>query len=242
MRRTWTTIADGVRVTHAIRYTTASTLIDDGAVALLVDPALEPDELTALALDVRDLGVPVAGGVSTHAHWDHLLWPAGLPPVPRWISEPAAVAVQRQRAELTDQLGRLREALTPGFAEVSPVLGAVPGSVVPVPWSGPEALLVVHDGHSPGHAALWLPESRVLLAGDMLSDVEPPLPSSSENVAAYDAGLELLHPFVELARVLVPGHGSPTDRPLERWTTDRRYLDDLLAGRTPDDARVPPED
>ena len=242
MRRTWTTIADGVRVTRAIRYTTASTLIDDGTVALLVDPALEPDELAALSADAGDLGVPVVAGISTHAHWDHLLWPAGLPPVTRWTSQPAAAAVDQHRAELTGQLGRLREALAPGFARVTPVPGAVTGSVVPVPWPGPEALLVVHDGHSPGHAAVWLPASGVLLAGDMLSDVEPPLPESPENLAAYDAGLELLRPFVELARVLVPGHGSPTDRPMDRWITDRRHLDDLLAGRTPDDDRVPPTD
>jgi len=242
MRRTWISVADGVRVTHAILYTTASTLVDDGTCALLVDPALEPDELAALAADVRDLGVPVAGGVSTHAHWDHLLWPAGLPTAPRWVSEPAAAAVDEHRAELTGQLGRFQEALAPGFAQVTPVPGAGTGSVVPVPWPGPEALLVVHDGHSPGHAAVWLPASGVLLAGDMLSDVEPPLPESPENLAAYDAGLELLRPFVEQSRVLVPGHGSPTDHPMERWTTDRRYLDDLLAGRTPDDDRIAPED
>ena len=242
MRRTWTIVGDGVRVTHAVRYTTASTLIVDGTSALLVDPALEPDELAALAADVRDLGVSVAGGVSTHAHWDHLLWPAGLPSAPRWVSEPAAAAVDQHRAELTGGLGPLQQALAPGFAEVTPVRGAVTGTVVPVPWPGPEALLVVHDGHSRGHAAVWLPASAVLLVGDMLSDVEPPLPESPEHLAEYDAGLELLRPFVELARVLVPGHGSPTDRPMDRWITDRRYLDDLLAGRTPKDARVPPED
>jgi hypothetical protein len=36
----------------------------------------------------------------------------------------------------------------------------------------------------------------------------------------------------------VPGHGAVTTRPLERLDADRRYLDDVLHGRTPDDARI----
>ena len=37
--------------------------------------------------------------------------------------------------------------------------------------------------------------------------------------------------------MLVPGHGHPTDRPMERLDADRRYLDDVLAGREADDWR-----
>ena len=33
----------------------------------------------------------------------------------------------------------------------------------------------MHDGHAPGHGAVFLPESGVLIAGDMCSDVEIPL-------------------------------------------------------------------
>jgi hydroxyacylglutathione hydrolase len=44
-----------------------------------------------------------------------------------------------------------------------------------IPWDGPEARLIVHDGHAPGHGAVFLPGSGVLIAGDMCSDVEIPL-------------------------------------------------------------------
>jgi glyoxylase-like metal-dependent hydrolase (beta-lactamase superfamily II) len=80
----------------------------------------------------------------------------------------------------------------------------------------------------------------VLLAGDMLSDIEPPLPESPDNLAAYDAGLVLLRPFVESAAVLVPGHGTPTERPMDRWVADRRFLDAVAAGADPEDPRLPP--
>ena len=35
-------------------------------------------ELACLANDIRELGQPVVAGFSTHPHWDHLLWDAGL--------------------------------------------------------------------------------------------------------------------------------------------------------------------
>jgi hypothetical protein len=46
-----------------------------------------------------------------------------------------------------------------------------------------------------------------------------------------------LAPAVGAVHVLVPGHGHPTDRPMDRLDADRRYLDDVIAGRDPDDPR-----
>jgi glyoxylase-like metal-dependent hydrolase (beta-lactamase superfamily II) len=123
-----------------------------------------------------------------------------------------------------------------------PLLGirALDGDVVPDAFAGErdeEVRFVVHDGHAPGHTAVWLPERGVLVAGDMLSDIELPLPFSPDDLGAYLAGLDTLAPVVSLARVLVPGHGHATDRPLDRLDADRRYLDDVLHGRDPDDPR-----
>jgi glyoxylase-like metal-dependent hydrolase (beta-lactamase superfamily II) len=108
--------------------------------------------------------------------------------------------------------------------------GTAPGADEPVQ-------LVVHDGHAPGHTAVWLPERRTLLAGDMLSDIELPLPFNPDDLAGYLVALDALAPIVAKARVLVPGHGRPTDRPLDRLDADRTYLDAVLDGRDPDDSR-----
>ncbi|GMA23063.1 hypothetical protein GCM10025864_08220 [Luteimicrobium album] len=95
----------------------------------------------------------------------------------------------------------------------------------------------MHDAHAPGHAAVWLSGARVLLAGDMLSDVELPLPFDPDDLPAYLAGLDRLAPYVARARVVVPGHGRPTSDGAARLDADRRYLDALLAGRAPEDPR-----
>ncbi len=236
MTRTWTEVADGIRVCQARLYTTSSIVVAEHGRALLVDPALEPTELIDLAADLAAAGLRTAAGVATHAHYDHLLWHPDFGDAPRWASRPAAATAAEHRAELLEQLGPVPEWMAAEFGLVQALEGADCGSAVPVDWSGPEAVLVVHDAHSAGHAAVWLPAARVLLAGDMLSELELPLPGET-GLSAYDAGLGLLRPYVEQAAVLVPGHGHPTTDPMGRWTADRRYLDAVLDGRDPADPR-----
>lgn len=230
--------APGVLVATSRRMATTSTVAVHGRSALLVDPAWEPDELERLARELAARGLEVTAGVSTHPHHDHLLWHPAYGDAPRWAAPRAAAVVLDGRDHLLTQLG-------PGYpATVLEVFGRVrelPGGVVPDPF-GPDGggdpwEVVVHDGHAPGHLTLWAPERGVLVVGDMLSDVELPLPFDPDDLGAYLAGLDALAPYVARATVLVPGHGSPTARPLARLDADRRYLDAVLAGRDPDDAR-----
>ncbi|MDD9205450.1 MBL fold metallo-hydrolase, partial [Georgenia sp. 10Sc9-8] len=114
----------------------------------------------------------------------------------------------------------------------------VPPAARPVvPWPGPEALVLEHRAHAPGHAALWLPDPRVLVAGDMLSDTEVPLLdlTAADPLADYRAGLNVLAPFVARAAVLVPGHGHVAQGPAvrRRLTADLAYLDALTRGVPP---------
>ncbi len=78
----------------------------------------------------------------------------------------------------------------------------------------------------------------MLVAGDMLSDVELPMPAADETLERYAVGLEALRDAVRAARALVPGHGTVTGDPRARYEVDMRYLDDLLAGRVCDDPRI----
>jgi len=105
-------------------------------------------------------------------------------------------------------------------------------------WStaAAEVVPVTHHAHAPGHTALWLPGARVLIAGDMLSDVELPLLEQS-TLADYSAGLALLRPYVDQSLAIIPGHGSPAfgAAAADRWAADQRYLDGLHSPATPDD-------
>jgi glyoxylase-like metal-dependent hydrolase (beta-lactamase superfamily II) len=119
-------------------------------------------------------------------------------------------------------------------------LRVLDATLVPDPFLdgvGEEIEFVVHDGHAPGHTAMWMPERGVMCAGDMLSDIELPFPFFPDDLPAYLAGLDVLAPVVAKAKVLVPGHGHVTFQPMERLDADRFYLDEVLQGREPDDPR-----
>lgn len=226
-------VADGVLVLTSTVETTTSTIVVREGRALLVDPAWLPDELAAIADLLERRGLTVSAGFSTHAHHDHLLWHPRFGAAPRWASARTAELAVAERPALLEHMG-------PGW---SPELLALLGRVAPVdgphlpdPWG--EVEMVVHDGHAPGHTALWLPGREVLLVGDMLSDVELPLPFGPDDLDAYLAGLDRLAPYVARAAVLVPGHGHPTTEPLARLDADRRYLEAVVRDGDADDPRL----
>lgn len=234
--RELTEVADGVLVaTSSVMSTTSTVLAADGA-ALLIDPSWLPSELDALAdaLDAR--GLTVIGGFATHAHHDHLLWHDRFGRAPRWASRRTADLARDERAALLDQLGaEFPPPLADLMGRVEGVDAGIPSTSVPRGFA-PE--LVVHDGHAPGHTAVWLPEQRVLVAGDMLSDHELPLPFWPDDLEAYVAALDLLAPYAAQAAVVIPGHGTSGSDALARLDADRRYLDDVVAGRVPADPRM----
>ncbi|HJQ01204.1 MAG TPA: MBL fold metallo-hydrolase [Jatrophihabitans sp.] len=225
-------VAPGVLVATSRRDSTTSTVVVSGRSALLVDPAWEPDELVGIADAVEALGLRVGGGFATHAHYDHLLWHPRFGDGPRWASAGTVDRAAQQREQLVAELG-------PDWPpELAELVGRLQVAVNDLADTTTEpVMLLEHDGHCPGHTALWLAERRVLIAGDMLSDVELPLPHDPDDLAEYFKGLELLAPYVRQADVLIPGHGSPTDRPVRRLDSDRRYLDALIAGIEPADPR-----
>jgi len=226
-----------VGVTTSRRDLTTSTVIVCDRRALLVDPGWEPDELAWIAGDLAAAGIEVTAGFATHAHHDHLLWHPALGDAPRWAAPAAAALAAADRATLITSLGLdWPDELADLVGRVAGVPAAAGGIV---PWPGSEVRMITHDAHSAGHTALWIGAAQVLLAGDMLSDVELPLLETS-TPAAYLAGLAALLRYVERARVVVPGHGRPAvggPAARARWDADRQYLDALLAGRDPQDQR-----
>ena len=83
---------------------------------------------------------------------------------------------------------------------------------------------------------------RVLIAGDMLSDVLIPLldPRRPGQVDAYEAALDRLGEAAQQVDVLVPGHGAVAEGPevAARLAADRAYIDALRREVEPVDARL----
>jgi glyoxylase-like metal-dependent hydrolase (beta-lactamase superfamily II) len=200
---------------------------------LLVDPGWQQDELDELAGELSARGLHVVAGLATHAHHDHVLWHPDFGDVPRWASPDSVRIAGSHREQLIEALG---PQFSPEVLALTGRLAALPG--LDVPWLGPETDVILHNAHIVGHSAAWIADLGVLIAGDMLSDIELPLPDDSPNsLVDYRAGLEALAPYASVARFVIPGHGSVTTDGAERLAADLAYLDDLAAGRESADAR-----
>ena len=236
MRRL-TEITPGVLVgTSSFAETISTVVVGPGGGCLLIDPGVTVAELARLAAEVRELGLRPVAAWSTHPHWDHVLWSRELGSTPRYAT-PAAVAVtETQRAELA------REAQQSAPGHDIFLLGQVTAlDATVIPWDGPQARLIVHDGHAPGHGAVFLPATGVLVAGDMCSDVEIPLLdlATPDPLGDYRVGLERLA-AVAGVRHVVPGHGHVGDAGefRRRLAADDAYLDALARGEPFEDPRV----
>ncbi|MGM7421428.1 MBL fold metallo-hydrolase [Cellulosimicrobium sp. ES-005] len=239
-------VAPGVWVATAEIWTTTSTVViaPDGD-ALVVDPAVTVAEVEGLAAAVRARGWRVTAGFATHPHWDHVLWSPALGDAPRWATARTADATRRRRAAVLASA----DAAAPGHdPALVGTLTPLPRGARRVPWPvtapegpGPSGLgtvtVVEHDAHAPGHAALVVrtPHASVLVAGDMLSDVEVPLVDTDarDPVRVYRGALDALELAARDVDVLVPGHGSPAvgrAAVATRFAADRAYLDALDAG------------
>jgi glyoxylase-like metal-dependent hydrolase (beta-lactamase superfamily II) len=236
--RSFVEIAPDVFVGTAPKYTTTSTIVVRDGRAVIVDPAWTEADLDGIRDHLRATGLELAAGVSTHSHYDHVLWHPDFGDVPRWGSVRTFEDANKYRAEILESM---RGDIPDTWPHPVDGLRGLDGRFVPDPFangSEEEIEFILHDGHAPGHTAVWLPARGVVAVGDMLSDIELPMPFSPDDLDAYLDGLDRLADVVGRASVLVPGHGSVTTEPLARLDADRRYLDDVLHRRTPDDERM----
>ena len=230
-------VASGVFVATADFCTTTTTVVAaaDGG-CLVIDPAVTVADLAALASWLSAHGLRPVAGWSTHPHWDHVLWSRSLGDIVRYATPRAVEAAARGLSGLVSEM--LEAA--PGhdlslFARLEPLPGRQ------IPWNGPRALVLPHEAHAPGHGAVFLPETGVLVAGDMCSDIEIPLldTESADPFGGYRHGLGMLAGAGRV-RVVVPGHGHAGDAAefRRRVAADFAYLDAVEAGRDPGDRRL----
>jgi glyoxylase-like metal-dependent hydrolase (beta-lactamase superfamily II) len=234
-----TQITPEVLVATSEMYLTTTTVVaaPDGG-CLVIDPAITPADVAALAAELKARGLTPVAGFATHSHWDHVLWSAELGDVPRY----ASLGTTRAAVDRRDDILASAEQSAPGHeAGLTGRLTPLPAGRAAVPWAGPLAQVVIHDGHAPGHTAVFLPGTGVLVAGDMLSDVEIPLldPEAADPLGDYQAGLDRLAALPGV-RHLVPGHGHVGDAAEfgRRAGADRAYLAALGRGDDFTDPRI----
>jgi len=237
-------VAEGV-LTHESELMQSNTVVVQGrAGVLLIDPGVYGVEMDFLASELSDSGQTVVAGFSTHPHWDHLLWHAGLGVAPRFGTARCAATARDRLSGGLDAVAKAAGIPEQVRLDLLGLITGLPAEAARIPWHGPQVRILEHQAHAPGHAALLIEERGVLVAGDMLSDVLIPMLdlNVADPVEDYLAALRLLEGVAGDVDVLVPGHGSigGADQVHTRIDQDRAYVHALRDADVLSDPRIGP--
>ncbi|NTV62610.1 MAG: MBL fold metallo-hydrolase [Oscillochloris sp.] len=211
---------------HAMAYN-AGVFLHNGQ-ALLIDPGTHPDESAQVGAFVAARGAHIVACVLTHSHWDHILGPERLPPMPLVAQARYPTCTAHDGADILRHVARweakhgYRRARTFAIPQPERLIGALGRIAV----GGAELQLLHIPGHASDQLAIYAPDEGWLWAADTLSDRE--IPFVSESLAHYEQSLARLTALP--ARLLVPGHGSPARSTAEiaaRSANDTAYLTGL---------------
>lgn len=240
-------VAEGLWVHNSVFLDSKSTVVQGKDGVLLVDPGITSSELADLTDDLQELGQPVVAGFSTHPDWDHVLWHAKFGDAPRYGTARNAVAM-RDFLSKADWRAQLADFLPPEHAtEISldDLFGQItglPAGTMQLPWDGPKIRIIEHQAHAAGHAALFIEEPGVLVAGDMLSDGLIPFLNleAADPTGDYLAALDTFEDVADDVKFFIPGHGSvgDSDELRARIKQDRAYVHALRDGGGSDDPRL----
>ena len=231
----WTDLGDGIRVRQSRAFWMNSVMLLDGGHTVIVDPGVLPSELDDLASVVHEAAPEALTLFFTHAHWDHVLGRPWWPQARTIAHDRFAAEVKREGQAIAREAAAL--AATHGerwertFAPFRPDLAVSGLRFLPLgSWR-----LVFRDapGHSDSQLSCHLADQRLLIAADMLSDLEPPILDGP--CAPYRETLEALLPLVEhdAIETVVPGHGAIArgrEAVLARLRGDLDYLRALEDG------------
>jgi glyoxylase-like metal-dependent hydrolase (beta-lactamase superfamily II) len=233
----WSDLGDGIRVRRSAALAMNSVLLLDPQHTVIVDPGVLPSELDDLAREVTAAAPKATTLFFTHAHWDHVLGRPWWPRAKTIAHDRFAAEVKRDR----DSIVREAEAIAvkhaerweKGFTPFKPDQEVSGLKFMRLdPWR-----LVFRDapGHSASQLSCHLPDRRILIAADMLSDIEPPILDGP--AAPYRQTLEALSELAENGAIemIIPGHGAiamNAAESIERLLRDSYYLAELENGVT----------
>ena len=197
----------------------AALVIDDRA-ALAVDAMLLPEMAGTLAAEAVRRGRTVDVVLNTHHHVDHVGGNGAFPGA-RLVAHPETARIVRLMAADPAALGAVLPAFAADLRRLTLVAPEPALEALTPPRGG--RLLAFTPAHSPADVALWLPEDRVLLAGDLCFNEVVPLAVQGD-VGAWAAALDEL--LALRPAVVVPGHGPLAT--MDHLAALRAYLGAVL--------------
>lgn len=229
----WTEVDRGILVRQSRAYAMNSVVLTDPEHTLIVDPGVLPSELDDLARETARHFTEAHTLIFTHGDWDHVLGRPWWPRAATLAHDRFAEEIRRKsasiRSEAEAQAAREGESWERGFDPFVPD-EAVSGLRFTKlgPWR-----VVFRDafGHSPSMLTIHLPERRLLIAADLLSDIE--IPMIEDSWQAYRRTLAELEPLAAHGAIetVIPGHGSiarDAGEVMRRLRKDLDYLDELV--------------
>lgn len=214
----WVEVANDVFVKSygADRVNIAAILGPSGTT--VVDTGGSPSEARAIVDELRQrFGKPIVGAINTHAHYDHCFGNSvfaelGVPIIghrripahfdafeaPRlaaWRKDPG-----REPDKAWDQVALVHPSV---LVEQATTLTAGGREI---------ACLPISRGHTDTDLAVFVPDARVWMLGDVIEESGPPMFGSGSWPLHWPESLRTLLAGIEPADVIVPGHGRAVDR------------------------------
>jgi len=210
-------------------------LIQSSKGALLVDTPMRPADAHQWQWSLRQLGVEsIYGIVNTDYHSEHFLGNAGFMPARIWSHELALKPIAKYKTATLEQSSPTEREENPqpvgelGEIEVYPPELCV-GDHATL-YLGERRVELLHlDGHTPASLGVYLPQERILFAGDNVVHNEHPVMAQANSLA----WLETLQRIRELeVEIIVPGTGEPAGKeiiePLAAYIREMRQRVETL--------------
>jgi cyclase len=179
--------------------------------AVLVDtPMLPPDARAWRQTLVEHGAVAIYGIVNTDYHLERMLGNAQFAPVRTWGHEAAAKPIAKYNATTIEQLlGAYRTRASSLTEELAGMEAALPelsvDDRVTLHLGDRLVEILFLEGHTPGSLGVYLPEERILFAGDNITCDEEPVMSQA-NTLAWIRTLQRIGGMS--VDVIVPGTGE----------------------------------
>jgi glyoxylase-like metal-dependent hydrolase (beta-lactamase superfamily II) len=227
-----------------------------GGRSLVVDCGYTPGAARDLRAAAEELAGPVERLFVTHADFDHYGGAHAFADLPILATETTAATIAKvgpgrvagMREEMETYLAELEEQGAPEWEREQGrrIAAEIPGLELAVPTEtfggegelGGATAMECGAAHTESDSVVWLPEDRVLFAGDLvvvgshLNLTRGHRPESWLAILGQLAALEPEH--------VVPGHGPPAGP--ESLATVRRYIETVVElAASPGDHEIPAE-
>lgn len=197
--------------------------------AVLVDAPMLPPEARAWRATVASLdGHAIYGVVNTDYHPEHFVGNAALMPTRVFGHEAASRQIAKYKTSILDQVAATLRKERPALAEEVAQLEIYPPELTVGERAtlhlGDREVQVLHlPGHTPASLGVFLPEERILFAGDNIVNNEHPTMVQANTLAWIETLRRIQDMEVD---VLVPGVGEPCGKeviePLIAYITEMR--------------------